>query len=95
MKLKQLLLCLSLVLMTTSLACAGKVVTYESSMGNVEFDHSMHMQKVENSCQNTACHGDNKPGPIDINKEIAHGKMCKTCHAETAGPTGCKECHQK
>lgn len=92
---KKLVIAALLVAFAAMPALAGKVVTYENAMGNVEFDHGMHMKVVEGSCKNAACHGDSKPGPIEINKEKAHSKMCKTCHQESGGPTGCKNCHKK
>lgn len=70
-------------------------------MGEVTFNHTKHQEfgtcaachhkGVEaGSCR--SCHGPDAAIP-DMKK--ASHDLCKNCHKEQKGPTGCKECHVK
>lgn len=58
----------------------------------VKFNHKSHQASVPD-CKK--CH-EKAPGKIaGFGKELAHGKLCKGCHADMKkGPTSCKECHK-
>jgi hypothetical protein len=81
-------------------ADAPGMVTYESKMGNVSFDHDKHKGLGECSvCHHTGdqvgcktCHGVDAKAP---NAKKAYHKQCKDCHKEQGGPTKCKGCHVK
>ena len=68
------------------------IVIYETKNGNVTFDHTWHMKKVQGNCK--VCHKDSKPEKILVDKKYGHGD-CKLCHILISGPTECKECHKK
>jgi len=82
-------------------ADAPKTVTFEAKMmGNVTFDHAMHMTKADckhchhkgveaGACR--ACH-DGKTAPKA--KTVFH-KVCKDCHKKEGVSTSCKVCHKK
>ncbi|MFA6284364.1 MAG: cytochrome c3 family protein [Desulfurivibrionaceae bacterium] len=75
-------------------AFAGDVVVYPAAkapMGKVTFNHKAHQTKL-GDCKK--CH-EGTPAKIAINKETAHTKLCKDCHAKMSGPTKCAECHKK
>lgn len=60
------------------------------SFGKVAFPHKKH---VALGC--TKCH-EGGIKKIEINKEVAHNKLCVTCHKSMdKGPKGCKDCHKK
>ncbi len=72
-------------------ASMPQVVTFETSMGAVVFDHPGHADRL--TCD--ACHPTEPPVKIALDKDAAHA-LCKGCHQEQgAGPTGCSGCHQK
>ncbi|HKL27256.1 MAG TPA: cytochrome c3 family protein [Desulfuromonadales bacterium] len=87
---KKLIVALMLVGFTFTLAYAVDPITYEAKNGNVTFDHNMH--KDAYSCKD--CH-EGAPGPMEIDKNAAHGAACKDCHKADGGPTKCNECHKK
>ncbi|MCK4535644.1 MAG: cytochrome c3 family protein [Desulfuromonadales bacterium] len=67
------------------------MITLEASYGKVTFSHTLHAEFLD--C--ATCHAEGTPGPIELNKTTAHA-LCKDCHKEqSAGPTGCKDCHIK
>ena len=75
-------------------ALAADVVVYPAAkapMGKVTFNHKAHQTKL-GDCKK--CH-EGTPEKIEINKETAHNKLCKDCHAKMSGPTKCAECHKK
>lgn len=60
------------------------------SFGKVAFPHKAHFKLGCAKCHEGA------PKKIDINKEVAHDKLCVKCHKAMAkGPQGCKDCHKK
>lgn len=67
-------------------------VVIDNNKGKVVLSHKKHAEAY--GC--AACHGDKKPGPFKMDKEVAHA-LCQGCHKEKkAGPTtNCAECHQK
>lgn len=93
---KKVVVALVLVALAAAPALASKVYTYAdgSKIGGVSFDHTAHA-KYAGGCDNAACHGDAGPGPLEVNKDVAHKTMCKACHQADGGPTGCKDCHAK
>lgn len=76
---------------TATFAIAADSVTYENKQGNVTFNHKMHSEKL--ACKD--CHGDAAPAKIAVDKEKAHGAVCKDCHKAKGGPTKCGDCHKK
>jgi hypothetical protein len=100
---------LSLAFTGTAFA-AGKgaetMVLKGGSMGNVEFPHQEHQNKLKN-CE--ACHKLFPQEAGAIQELIGAGTLqkkqvmnnCVNCHKETAakgkesGPTSCKDCHNK
>jgi len=87
---KKLLIVTMILAFTLTLAYAADEVTYEAKPGNVTFNHKAHGEKL--GCE--ACH-QGTPAKIEVNKDAAHGAVCKDCHKEKNGPTGCKDCHKK
>jgi len=75
---------------TATLAVAADTVTYENKQGNVTFNHKVHGEKLK--CD--ACHK-GTPAKIEVNKDAAHGAVCKDCHKAQGGPTKCGDCHKK
>jgi len=74
-----------------SAAMAADLVTMNSKLGNVTFNHKIHGSAME--C--TVCHGAGTPGKLTLGKDPAH-KLCKGCHeTKKAGPIKCNECHKK
>lgn len=85
---------------------AETMVLKGGSMGNVEFPHQEHQQKLKN-CE--ACHKLFPQEAGAIQELIGAGTLqkkqvmnvCVSCHKETAakgkesGPTSCKDCHNK
>jgi len=77
-------------------------VKLEASMGTVTFQHQAHQARVADctTCHHkgveagacTSCHGVKAEAPKA--KDAFH-KLCKGCHADKGGPTGCKDCHKK
>lgn len=69
-----------------------KVVSYETSMGKVTFDHAAHADKL--AC--SKCHPTEPAVTIAMTKEIGH-TLCKGCHQTSGGnaPTACAGCHVK
>ena len=65
----------------------------KSKDGPVTFDHKAHQKQ---GCKN--CHGEGKPGKIELGEKKAH-EMCIKCHKEKAkGPADekkCDGCHKK
>ena len=86
-----------------ALAAGPKTVVLPARMGDVTFPHAAHQKMVDDckTCHHmslakpkcTNCHGDKK-GDAPKAKDVFH-KLCKSCHKESGGPTGCKGCHQK
>ncbi len=75
----------------TKQAVSPETIELEASYGNITFPHGMHSKAYDCS----TCHGEGMPGPIGLDKDKAH-PLCKGCHEEEgAGPTACKDCHQK
>jgi len=88
---KKLLAALMMVAFAAATAVAADTVTLEAKNGNVTFNHKQHSEA--NECK--VCHGEGKPGKIELDKDKAHG-LCKKCHEDKkAGPTKCGECHKK
>lgn len=88
---KKIIAAVALTLAFAVSAVAADSVVYPAKNGNVTFNHKGHSAK--NECK--VCHGDAAPAKIAINKEAAHGKACKECHAAKGGPTKCGDCHKK
>ncbi|MDY0300078.1 MAG: cytochrome c3 family protein [Trichlorobacter sp.] len=74
-------------------AFAAAQDTYEykgGSFGKVTFSHKTHAKLGCKKCHEGA------PAKIEMNKAVAHDKLCIVCHkAEKKGPVGCKDCHKK
>ncbi|PLX75162.1 MAG: cytochrome C [Desulfuromonas sp.] len=87
---KKLIIAVMLVAFAVTVAYAADVVTFETSKGNVTFDHKTHGEKL--GCE--ACH-QGTPAKIAIDKSAAHGGACKDCHKTNNGPTKCNGCHVK
>jgi primosomal protein N' len=89
---KKLFVLLMLIAFTASatFAVAADTVTYENKQGKVTFNHKAHSEKVK--CD--ACHK-GTPAKIEVNKDAAHGAVCKDCHKAQGGPTKCGDCHKK
>ena len=73
-------------------AKAPKMVSYETSMGKITFNHAAHAEKM--AC--SKCHPTEPAVTIAINKEVGH-TLCKGCHQSSGGsaPTACAGCHVK
>ena len=76
---------------------AGKVLSAPETLvianknGKVTLPHREHGRSL--GC--AACHGDQQPGPMELDKIKAH-TLCKGCHkSEGKGPTACSGCHEK
>lgn len=89
---KNLVIVAMLVAFAAGSALAADTVTIEAKNGNVTFNHKAHQDKLKD-CK--ICHGDAKPGKIELDKEKAHA-LCKDCHTKGGqGPTKCGDCHKK
>jgi c(7)-type cytochrome triheme protein len=90
---KKLFVALMLLAFATSatLAIAADSVTYENKQGKVTFNHKAHSDKMK--CD--ACHKEAKPAKIAVDKDGAHGAVCKDCHKAKNAPTKCGDCHKK
>lgn len=76
---------------TVDKALAPETVTLDNKQGPITLPHKKHADA--HGC--AACHGDQKPGPMDLGKEKGHA-LCQGCHKKMqAGPTSCTKCHQK
>jgi len=87
---KKLIIAVMLVAFTFAVAYAADTVTYENKKGNVTFNHKAHGEKF--GCEK--CH-EGEPAKIAVDKEAAHGAVCKDCHKAEGGPTKCNDCHTK
>ncbi|TLM68113.1 MAG: cytochrome C [Deltaproteobacteria bacterium] len=89
---KKLFVVLMLIAFATSatFAVAADSVSYDNKQGKVTFNHKAHGEKLK--CD--ACH-QGKPAKIEVNKDAAHGAVCKDCHKAKGGPTKCGDCHKK
>jgi primosomal protein N' len=89
---KKLFVVLMLLAFATSatLAIAADSVSYDGKQGKVTFDHKGHSAKMK--CD--ACHK-GAPAKIAVDKDSAHGAVCKDCHKAKGGPTKCGDCHKK
>ncbi|EAT16375.1 cytochrome c3 family protein [Desulfuromonas acetoxidans] len=66
-------------------------VELQCTFGPVLFDHRSHVEMM--SCD--TCHTSNPPGKIAKSKKEFHA-TCRGCHADNgAGPTKCRECHNR
>ena len=89
---KNLVIAAILVAFATSAALAADTVVIEAKNGNITFNHKAHQDNLKD-CK--ICHGDAKPGKIELDKEKAHA-LCKDCHTKNGkGTTKCGECHKK
>ena len=76
---------------TAGIAIASDTVVMKAKNGDVTFNHKDHSAAMD--CK--VCHGDAKPGKVELDKDAAHA-LCKDCHTKkAAGPTKCGECHKK
>jgi len=87
---KKLLVVLMLVAFAATVAYAADEVKFEAKNGTVTFNHKAHGEKF--GCE--ACH-QGEPAKIAVDKDAAHGAVCKDCHKEKGGPTKCGDCHKK
>lgn len=63
----------------------------ENDFGAVLVPHSQHVEMY--SCE--VCHPTTPPGKIEKTKKEFHA-LCRKCHVdEQAGPTKCRDCHQR
>ena len=89
---KNLVIAAMLVAFATSSALAADTVVLKAKNGDVTFNHKAHQDTLKD-CK--ICHGDAKPGKMELDKEKAHA-LCKDCHTKSAkGPTKCGDCHKK
>lgn len=88
---KKMLAIALLLAFTAGIAIASDTVVMKAKNGDVTFNHKAHSGIMD--CK--GCHGEGKPGKVDVDKDAAHA-MCKDCHVKkSAGPTKCGECHKK
>jgi type 1 fimbria pilin len=88
---KKMLTIALLLAFTAGTAIAADTVVLTAKNGDVTFNHKVHSESMD--CK--VCHGDGKPGKVDLTKDTAHA-LCKDCHVKkAAGPTKCGECHKK
>ena len=87
---KKLIVAVMLVAFTFAMAYAADTVTYENKKGTVTFNHKAHSVKID--C--AKCH-EGTPAKIAVDKNSAHGAVCKDCHKKDGGPTKCNDCHKK
>ena len=88
---KMLTIALMLAFATAGIAIAADSVVMKAKNGDVTFNHKAHSGSMD--CK--VCHGDAKPGKVELDKDAAHA-LCKDCHSKKgAGPTKCGECHKK
>ncbi len=84
------------------LAAPPVEVVLKSKLGNVTFPHQRH-EKIVSNCETChhmgvaaggciKCHSTHPEAPKA--KDAFH-RLCKGCHAEKKGPSGCKDCHKK
>lgn len=77
----------------TSSAFTTSILTLqlENEFGAVFVPHRLHVELF--SCD--TCHATTPPAKIEKNKKEFHA-LCRKCHTEMqAGPTKCRECHQR
>lgn len=94
-------LCL-LLLPLSSFAATPEQVVIHSKMGDVTFPHRKHEGRATNceTCHHmgveagncSKCHLSDPEAP---KPKDAYHRLCKGCHAEKRGPSGCKDCHKK
>lgn len=95
-------LCLLTLLPLSSLAATPVSVVLKSKLGDVTFPHQRH-ERIASNCETchhmgveaggcSACHLSNPEAP---KPKDAYHRLCKGCHAEKRGPSGCKDCHKK
>ena len=81
-------------------ADAPATVKLDAKMGTVTLDHAKHSGMTDcATCHHkgveagacSTCHDGTKAPAA---KDVFH-KVCKDCHKEKNGPTGCKGCHVK
>ena len=89
---KMLTIALMLAFATAGIAIAAPdTAIMKAKNGDVTFNHKAHSGSMD--CK--VCHGDAKPGKVELDKDAAHA-LCKDCHSKKgAGPTKCGECHKK
>jgi hypothetical protein len=87
---KRMIVVAMLVAFACTVAYAADQVQYEAKNGTVTFNHKAHGEAQ--GC--TACH-EGTPAKLEVNKEAAHGALCKDCHKAKGGPTKCGDCHKK
>lgn len=88
---KKLIVATMIVAFAATSALAADTVVMKAKNGDVTFNHKDHSGKID--CK--VCHGDAKPGKVELDKDKAHA-LCKDCHTKgAAGPTKCGECHKK
>lgn len=85
-----------------SLAATPDTVVMKSKLGDITFPHLRHERLVSNceTCHHMGvaagscitCHNQNPEAPKA--KDAFH-RLCKGCHADKKGPSGCKDCHKK
>lgn len=76
---------------TAGTAIASDNVVMKAKNGDVTFNHKAHSGSMD--CK--VCHGEGKPGKVELDKDAAHA-LCKDCHTKKgAGPTKCGDCHKK
>jgi Cytochrome c7 and related cytochrome c len=83
----------TVIAMIAMIAFAGSAFAAEykgGAMGKVTFNHDKHKPLGCAKCHEGA------PKKIEINKGVAHDKLCIKCHKDMKkGPVGCKDCHKK
>ncbi len=86
----------------SSLASTPEMIVLKSKLGNITFPHLRHEQMSSNceTCHHMGvaaggcshCHNNNPEAP---KAKDAYHRLCKGCHAEKRGPSGCGDCHKK
>ena len=70
---------------------APEKMVIDNNKGKVTLPHRVHGKSF--GC--AACHGEKKPGALELGKAKAH-TLCKGCHKEKGkGPIKCSGCHEK
>jgi vacuolar-type H+-ATPase subunit H len=65
-------------------------VVLDNAYGKIILSHKKHAEI--HGC--IVCHGDQKPGTLNLGKDAGHA-LCLGCHKAKSGPTACTQCHQK
>ena len=72
---------------------AEGVYQYEgATKGEVEFDHNMHKDALEQDC--SSCH-EGEPATIAVTSMAEGHGLCSGCHEQVEDMNACNACHSK